>query len=97
MKAPVLTALLLVAIAAHAQTPVPTVTSRLSSVVGNFTVGYSRLGDGGSFNETLRTLDAVFSRNQADSGGDNGFVAATPVQGNASLPPEVRRNQVRCA
>jgi PEP-CTERM motif len=85
MRALLFTALLIAAGAAQAQAPAPTVTSRLSSVVGSFIVGYSTLGDGGSFNETLRTLDASFSRNEADSGGVNGFVGATPVQGNASF------------
>lgn len=85
MKAALRIALLLAAGSAQAQAPAPTLTSRLSSVVGSFTVGYSTLGDGGSFNETLRTLDASFSRDEADAGGVNGFVGSTPVQGNASF------------
>lgn len=63
----------------------PTLTSRLSSVVGSFVVGYSTLGDGGSFSETLNTMDAAFSRNESDAGGVDGFVGGTPVQGNASF------------
>lgn len=77
--------LLLVGAAAPAAAQQPVLTSRLSSVVGSFVVGYSTLGDGGSFNETLRTLDAAFSRDEADAGGVNGFVGSTPVQGNASF------------
>lgn len=71
--------------AAPAAAQQPALTSRLSSVVGSFLVGYSTLGDGGSFNETLNTLDAAFSRNEADAGGVDGFVGSTPVQGNASF------------
>jgi PEP-CTERM motif len=85
MKAPLFTALLIAAGAAHAQATAPTLTSRLSAVVGSFTVGYATLGDGGSFNETLRTLDASFSRNEADSGSASGVVGSTPVQGSAGF------------
>ncbi len=83
MKAPLPLALLLAAGAVQAQTPM--LTSRLSSVVGSFTVGYATVGDGGSFSETLRTLDAAYNRNELDSGSASGTVGTTPVQGDASF------------
>ena len=78
-------ALTLAACAAPAAAQQPSVTSRLSAGVGSFVVGYSTLGDGGSFNETLRTLDAAFVRDEADAGSVNGFVGTTPVEGDASF------------
>jgi hypothetical protein len=70
-------ALLLGAGWAQAQTPV--MSSRLSSVFGNFLVGFATVGDSGSFSETLRTLDASYSRSAADTGSINGLHGDTPV------------------
>lgn len=77
--------LLLAAGSAQAQVTSPTITSRMSSVVGSFIVGYSTLGDGGSFSETLHTLDAAYSQDQFDAGGVEGVAGGLPVLGTASF------------
>jgi hypothetical protein len=77
--------LLVTAGAVQAQHAAPTLTSRMTSVVGSFIVGYSTLGDGGSFSEALNTLDAAYSQDQFDAGGVEGVAGGLPVLGTASF------------
>lgn len=61
---------------------------RTTNVFGNFTVGYATLGDGGSFNEMLSTLDTVYAQSAGDAGAVGGDYRGTPVAGSASFASE---------
>jgi hypothetical protein len=61
---------------------------RTTNVFGNFVVGYASLGDGGSFNEMLSTLDAAYAQSADDAGAVNGSFRGTPVEGSASFASE---------
>lgn len=68
----------------------PTLTSRLSSVVGNFLVGYATVSDSGSFSETLRTLDTAYEQQAADDGGVDTVYRDLPVAGLGGFAVEQR-------
>jgi hypothetical protein len=65
--------------AGWAQAQGAAMSSRESSVFGNFLIGYATVGDSGSFSETLRTLDASYSQLAADAGSLDSFHGSTPV------------------
>ncbi len=58
---------------------------RTTNVFGNFTVGYAALGDSGSFNEFLSTLELAYGQSANDAGAVSGDWRGTPVQGSASF------------
>jgi len=61
---------------------------RTSNVFGNFVVGYAALGDSGSFNEFLNSLELAYGQAADDAGAVNGDWRGTPVQGSASFASE---------
>jgi hypothetical protein len=75
--------LALLAVAASAQSA--DLNRRTTTVFGNFVVGYATLGDGGSFNESLSTLDPSYGNSAEDAGSVNGVFRDLPVQGSASF------------
>jgi hypothetical protein len=58
---------------------------RTSNVFGNFVVGYAALGEGGSFNEFLSSLELAYTQAANDAGAVNGDWRGTPVEGSASF------------
>jgi hypothetical protein len=65
-----------------------TLVRRTTNVFGNFTVGYASLGDGGSFNEFLSSLELAYSQAANDAGAVSGDFRGTPVEGSASFASE---------
>ncbi|MFO1318637.1 MAG: hypothetical protein U1F52_03395 [Burkholderiales bacterium] len=80
--------LLLAATAAHAQDAV--LSSRLTNVFGNFTVGAGPVVDNGGFSELLTTTSASYAQDAADAGAVDGAFNGQPVQGSASFSSDAQ-------